>query len=125
MPQQRVYHDYVNEKLVPYWYVLTFKPCEIDWDKPVYYFDVIKPFDYIERDQFDESIITFSLKISDFLVNKNYTNKIGINLIAVKKRIQNNFIDPDVVHQFILPYPDVEEILHLVPNTRMLEYQIN
>ncbi|MFB7302569.1 hypothetical protein [Heyndrickxia sporothermodurans] len=121
MPQQRVYHDYVNEKLVPYWYVLTFKPCEIDWDKSVLYYDVIKPFDYIERDQFDESIITFSLKISDFLVNRDYPNKLGINIKMIKSRISENGIDPYVVHQFILPYPDVEEVLHLVPNDRKIE----
>ncbi|MBL5769042.1 hypothetical protein [Heyndrickxia sporothermodurans] len=124
MPQQRVYHDYVNEKLVPYWYVLTFKPCEIDWDKSVFYFDVIKPFEFIERDEFDESILTFSLKMSDFLVNRDYPNKLGINIKTIKNRILNNGIDPYVVQQFILPYPDVEEILYLVPNKRTMELVI-
>ncbi|MBU5213259.1 hypothetical protein [Heyndrickxia oleronia] len=123
MPQQRVYHEYVNEKLVPYWYVLTFKPFEINWDKPVHYYDVIKPFEFIERDEFDESVITFSLKISDFLVNRDYQNKLGMNIKMIKNRIEVNEIDPEVIHQFILPYPDVEEILHLVPNNRILEFQ--
>ncbi|MDH5160386.1 hypothetical protein [Heyndrickxia oleronia] len=124
MPQQRIYHEYVNEKLVPYWYVLTFKPFEISWEKPVHYFDVIKPFKYIERNQFDESIITFSLYITDFLINADYPNKLGINLKSIKKRLTVEEIDPEIVHQFIVPIPDVDEVLNLIPNKRKINFNV-
>ncbi|MGE6260914.1 hypothetical protein ACQKCU_24060 [Heyndrickxia sporothermodurans] len=125
MPQQRVYHEYVNEKLVPYWYVLTFKPCEINWDKSVHYFEVIKPFEYIERDEFDESIITTSLSISDFIVNQDYLEKLGLNLKAIKKRLYLERVNPEVINQFIVPILDVEEVLNLVPNERKVVSLIN
>lgn len=125
MPQQRVYHEYVNEKLVPYWYVLTFKPFEINWDKQVHYFDVIKPFEHIERDDFDESIISFSINKSDFLINKNYPGKLGVNLNSIKRRIIQECIDPYVVNQFIVPIPDIDEILNLIPNERKMSVLIH
>ena len=125
MPQQRVYHEYVNEILVPYWYVLTFKPFEINWDKPVHYFDVIQPFEHIERDQFDESIISFSINKADFLLNNDYPGKLGINLKSLKRRILQECIDPDVVQQFIVPIPDIDEVLNLIPNERKLSLLLN
>ncbi|MEC1373366.1 hypothetical protein P9D39_03450 [Heyndrickxia oleronia] len=124
MPQQRVYHEYVNEKLIPYWYVLTFKSFEINWDKPIHYFDVIKPFEYFERDQFDESIITFSLYKTDFLLNADFPNKLGINLKSIKKRLTVEGIDPQIVHQFIVPIPDVDEVLNLIPNKRKINFNV-
>ncbi|MGE8207751.1 hypothetical protein ACQKP0_25095 [Heyndrickxia sp. NPDC080065] len=122
MPQQRVYYDYVNKKLVPYLYVMTFKHNEINWDKPVVYFDVIKPFEYIGIDDFDESIISISINKGELLLNKSTPGKLGIHLNSVKKRIMNHNVDPDEVKQFILCFPDVEEVLHLVPNERKLGF---
>lgn len=122
MPQQRVYYEYVNAKLIPYWYVLTFKPCEIKWDKPVLYFDVIPPFEFIERDEFDESINSVSIFLSDLIINDSYPNKLGIYLKRLKERIKQYGVDPYVVQQFIMQVPDVDEVLNLMPNKRKMSF---
>ncbi|UII56673.1 hypothetical protein LS684_04200 [Cytobacillus spongiae] len=125
MPQQRLYHDYVNEQLVPYLYVLTFKPCEIKWDKPVFYFDVTAPFEHFNMDEFDDSLISISISISDIVNNAAVPNKLGICLESVKNRILRHNVDPYVVTQFVVPTGYIGEVLQLLPNKRETKCLIN
>lgn len=120
MPQQRIYHEYVNEKLVPYLYVFTFKHCEINWDKPVLYFELIKPFEFIGLDNMDDSVVSISIFKSELLINPSYSNKLGILLSSVKKRILQHDVDPDIIRQFVLPVLDLNEVLSLLPNERKM-----
>ncbi|MBP1917222.1 hypothetical protein J2Z23_004207 [Lederbergia galactosidilyticus] len=122
MPQQRLYYEYENGDLIPYWYALTFDLCEIDWDKPAYYFEVIKPFEYIERIEFDESLISMSIQLADFIFNVNYPNRIGINLKSIKKRIEKHGVDPYIVQQFILSTPELNDFLMFLPQERKQDF---
>lgn len=120
MPQQRVYFEYINEELVPYWYVLTFQPCEINWDKPVLYFEVIQPFEYIERWEFDESLLSTSIYLSDLIINPVSPTELGIDLRSIKNRILKHGVDPDVILQLIIQFPDIDDVLQLMPNERKM-----
>jgi hypothetical protein len=120
MPQQRLYYEFMETQLVPYWYVLTFQPSEINWDKPVYYFTPIAPFEYVERYEFDDSLINVSIQLSDFVLNSDMPNRIGINLKNVKNRIERHGVDPYVVRQFIMAPPDINELMSLLPNQRKM-----
>lgn len=122
MPQQKLYYDYINGELVPYIYVLTFQPCELNWDNPVFYFDAIAPFEYTEINDFDDSLISMSISISDLIKNTSYPNQLGIHLEKVKQRIMNHQVDPYVVTQFIIPTIEIEEMLQLLPNTRQSSF---
>lgn len=124
MPQQRLYHEYINEKLVPYLYVLTFKPCEIDWEKSVLYFDLIKPFEYVGIDQIDNSIVSISIYQSELLKNPSLPNKLGIYLNSVKRRISQHCVDPYVVRQFVMQINDMDEVFSYLPNERKMEFLI-
>jgi len=115
MPQQRIYHEYVDNQLIPYWYVLTFEHSEIRWDKPVLYYDVIAPFELEERDEFDESIASFSIYLSDFIINPNRLNQLGLNLRTIGQRIERYGIDPYVIRQFIVQIPDINDVIKLLP----------
>lgn len=123
IPQQRVYYEYVNGELCPYWYVLTFEPCQIGWDKPTIFFDVFAPFEYLERDCFDESLISISIFISDLIINGNNPSRLGINLARVKARL--NGLEPELITQFVIQMPDIEEVLSLLPNRRTQAFLIN
>lgn len=118
MIKQRVYHEYVNEKLVPYWYVLTFN--QLDWDKPVTYFDVHPPFEYFERDMFDDSMPAVSVTMNELILNDDYPRKLGIYLKRVKQRIIEHGWDPTLFRQFIFQIPDIDEVLQLIPNRRKM-----
>jgi hypothetical protein len=120
MPQQRLYYEFMDSQLVPYWYVLTFQPCEINWDKPIFHFIPIAPFEYVERHEFDESLINVSIQLSDFILNPDKPERIGINLNNVKKRIEKYGVDPYVVRQFIISPPDISELLSFLPSKRRL-----
>ncbi|MEH7122073.1 hypothetical protein V7127_02390 [Bacillus sp. JJ1773] len=120
MPQQRMYYEYVDQQLIPYWYVLTFSPCELNWDKHVFYYDVIKPFEYIERGDFDESVISMSIHLSDLVFNHNLPEQIGINLYSIRKRIESYGVDPDVVRQLIIPTPELENFIELLPTVQKM-----
>lgn len=122
MPKQQIYYEYVNEELVPYWFVLTFQTCEINWNEAVIYLEIAPPFEFIERDEFDDSIISTSLFITDLVMNASQEGKIGIQLNPVKERIERHGLDPDLVEQFIIPIPDINEVLHLLPNTRKINF---
>jgi hypothetical protein len=125
MPQQRLYYDYAEGELIPFWYVLTFKPCEFDWEKHVYYFTFIAPFEFVERHEFDESLINVSIQHSDFIINPDHPNRIGININSVKKRIEKHGIDPYVVSQFIMSTPDLNEFISLLPRQRKMSLMVS
>ncbi|MRX54791.1 hypothetical protein GJU41_12480 [Bacillus idriensis] len=125
MPIQRIYYDHVNEELVPYWYVLTFKRNEISWDKNVFFFDAIAPFEYLNRDQYDESIISVSIYMSDLIINPVNPQLIGINLNNVSKRVLKYAVFPSDVKQFIIPIPDINEVIKLLPNRKKQSFIIN
>ncbi|MGF2617778.1 hypothetical protein FZC84_12105 [Rossellomorea vietnamensis] len=117
MPQQRIYHEYVNGELVPFWYVLTFQPGEIEWEADAYYFTPIQPFHFEERDQFDDSFVSASLYLEDLLTVERL-GQIGINLNRVKKRIDRYGAEPSLVRQFIVQMPDIEDVVQLLPARR-------
>ncbi|MCM3598657.1 hypothetical protein M4D55_23140 [Metabacillus idriensis] len=125
MPRQRIYYDYVNEELVPYWYVLTFKSNEITWDKNVFFFDAIAPFEYLNRDQFNDSLISVSIYMSDLILNADNHQRIGINLNNVSKRVLKYDLFPSEVKQFIIPIPDINEVIKLLPNRKNQSFIIN
>jgi hypothetical protein len=120
MPQQRLYFEYVDNDLVPFWYVLTFKYGEVNWDNDVFYFTPIQPFEYVERYEFDESLIAVTIFYSDFVFNTSYPEKFGININSVKKRIERHGLDPDIVRQFIISIPDINDLLSMLPTERKL-----
>ncbi len=122
MPQQRLYYEYENGELIPYWYTLTFEMGEINWDKPAYYFDAIKPFECIERSEFDESLISISMQLSDFIFNVNSPNRLGISLRRVKNLIERHGVDPCVVQRFILSTPELNDLLAYLPMKRQLSF---
>lgn len=115
MPKQRLYYEYIDGQLVPYWFVLTLNPCEVDWDKPVFHFDLIKPLEFVERNEFDDSQISMSIYLSDLIFNNLSTERIGINLTAVKRRIEKHGMDPELFTQFVLSAPEVEDFLLVLP----------
>lgn len=125
MPKQRVYYDYVNEELVPYWYVLTFKNNEITWDKNSFFFDAIAPYEYLNRDQYNDSIISVSIYMNDLIFNTDQLNRIGINLKNVSQRVRKYNVCPSEVKQFIIPIPDINDVLKLLPNRRNQSFIIN
>lgn len=125
MPQQRIFFEYIDNQLIPYWYVLTFKPCELNWDKRVFYYDIIKPFEFVERDEYDESLVSVTIHLSDLVFNHDLPGKIGFNINSVRKRIERNGVDPDVVRQLIISTPELDEFINLLPKERKKEFYIN
>ncbi|MGG1574860.1 hypothetical protein [Fictibacillus sp. NRS-1165] len=122
MPKQRVYYDYVDGSLVPFWYVLTFRPYEIPWEQETYYFEVIAPFEYYDRDYFDDSILSASINIEDLLTNILQISRLGLNLSKIKQRILKHGVEPWEVSQLIIQLPDIEEVLKLLPNERKTSF---
>ncbi|MFC0271087.1 hypothetical protein ACFFIX_06435 [Metabacillus herbersteinensis] len=118
MPRQRVYHDYVNGELAPYWYVLTFRKGDIDWGESKLFFEVIAPFEFFDRDQFDDSMPAISIYMEDLIINRVNPTRLGIRLETVKARILEHGVDPWFMQQFIIQMPDIEEVLGLLPNER-------
>jgi hypothetical protein len=124
MPQQRVYKEYINGKLVPYWYVLTLQQDEINWNDDYFFFEPIAPFEFIERSDFNESIISTSIYMRDFIKRQNSPHLLGLNLIRMKERIQLLGIDPFLVRQFIVTSDDLNEVLQILPNERTKSFML-
>ncbi|KRG12986.1 hypothetical protein ACA30_16880 [Virgibacillus soli] len=122
MPQQRLYYEYENGELLPYWYCLTFDVGEINWEKPAYYYDAIKPLEYIERAEFDESLISMAIQLSDLIFNVDRPNRIGISLKRVKARIERHGVDPYIIQRFIISIPDLNDLLGYLPEQRQLSF---
>jgi hypothetical protein len=115
MPQQRLYYEDVDGKVVPYWYVLTFRPGEIDWDKDFYFYTPIAPFRYIERDNFNDELPY--TQIYYFELFRDITERLGIDLFSIKQRMK---IDPSIFRQFVVQIPDIDEVLKLLPKERKM-----
>ncbi|WP_339165429.1 hypothetical protein [Siminovitchia sp. FSL W7-1587] len=120
MPQQRLYYDYVDGELIPFWYVLTFQHRELNWDKPIHYYEAYKPFEYVERDEFDGTIISMTITLADFIFNRQSPIRIGLNIAVIKNRIMRYGVDPDVVRQFVLSTPEIDDLLALLPAERKI-----
>jgi hypothetical protein len=124
MPKQQLYYEYIDGELIPYWYVLCFQSCTLNWDKPIFYFDIIKPIEYVERDEFDETKISMSISLTDLVFNYDSPGKVGIRLSAIKRRLERHKVDPYTVNQFILSVPEVNELLELLPHERELTLKV-
>ncbi|MCM3111642.1 hypothetical protein [Lederbergia lenta] len=124
MPQQRLYYEFVDNQLIPYWYVLTFQHQEIDWEKSIIYYDAISPFEYVERHEFDDTQVSMLIHLSDLIFNQN-TQSIGISLKNVRKRIDRYGVDPYIVQQFVLSIPDLDDFLTFLPTSRKIAFVMN
>lgn len=117
MPRQRLYFEYVDNLLIPYVYVLTFKPGELKWDKPVHYYDAIPPFNYVGIEELDDSLNNAVIYFSDFIFHENYSKRFGLNINVIKSRIQSHGVDPYVIHQLILPTDDISKLMSMIPSS--------
>ncbi|MFE4133227.1 hypothetical protein [Peribacillus sp. YIM B13482] len=97
---------------------MTFSLLEIPWEQDSYYFDVIAPFEYFDRNDFDDSILSSSINIEDLLTNNLHASQLELNLDQIKHRISRHGVNPHEVDQFIIQLPDIEEVLQLLPNER-------
>lgn len=123
MPQQRLVQDYnMQGNLVPTHYVLTLTPCEVNWDKPIFYYDAIKPTGMDIYD-LDPEVINMSIYFSDFIFNNLFPDRIGINLSTIKKRVEKTGYDPGIIQQFILS-ADIDEVLKRLPQERKMNFLI-
>lgn len=118
MPKHQLFYEKVNDEIIPFWYVLSFKKLEIKWDKYVMFIEYRIPFEYESRTYFDNSIFSYSLRSSDLIFSNN-SSRFGINLRNIRNRIQQHGLDPMMFDQFIIPFPDVNEFLKLIPNKTM------
>lgn len=121
MPQQRIYYDYIDGKLMPYIYVLTFQNGEINWDKPLFEYEAIKPFKHDDIYDFDHSILTCSIFFTDFIFNNNRPLHFKLNLTSIKSRLERDYIDPYVIKQFVLGTFELQELLQLLPKERSMK----
>lgn len=119
MPQQRVVLDFnMQGQLIPTYYVITLTPCEVNWDKPVFYYDAIKPFQ-IDIYDLDPEVINMSIYFSDFIFNNLFPERIGINLASIKKRVEKTGYDPGIIQQFILS-AEIDEVLKRLPQEQKM-----
>lgn len=124
MPQQRVVQDFnMQGDLVPTHYVLTLQPCEVNWDKPIFHYDALKPSE-IDVYDLDPEVINMSIYYSDFIFNNLFPERIGINLAAIKKRIELQGYDPGIIQQFVLS-AEIDEILKRLPQQRKMNILLN
>ncbi|MBN6887777.1 hypothetical protein ACUXCC_002920 [Cytobacillus horneckiae] len=125
MPKQSLFYDYIGGHLSPYLYVLTFELSEINWDKSILSYQVVKPFIYEDTFELDDSIITSSLMFSDFVFNVDTPDVFKLNIKKIKKRIMEQGIDPYVVNQFALPVHGLNEMLEMLPKERVMILKID
>lgn len=122
MPNQRIFYDYINGKLSPYIYVLTFDDSEINWNKPYLTYEAIQPFRHENLFEFDDSILTASIFFSDFIFNVDHPNQFKLNMQKIKNRIEWNEVDPYIIRQFVLGTYELQELLILLPQERKLQF---
>lgn len=125
MPKQSMYYDYIGGQLSPYLYVLTFEPSDINWEKSILSYQVIKPFIYEDTFELDDSIITSALMFSDFIFNKDTPHIFKLNLKKIKSRIKEQGVDPCVVNQFALSVYGLNEMLEMLPQERVMTLKID
>ncbi|WP_313804718.1 hypothetical protein [Cytobacillus sp.] len=122
MPVQYLDYQYVDGELSPFYYVLKLFKGEVDWDKHIFYFDLMVPIKSVEYSEIDENLINYGVHISELIINKDYPNKLGINLSALKRRLSFDIHDPSVIEQFLLYAPDVMAIIGHFPQVNRMEF---
>lgn len=105
--------------------MLKFYSDEVNWDKRVYYFDIITPIESIEYGEIDDQLITISMYLSELIINPDSPSRLGINLYSIKKRLKFDLHDPSIIEQFILYISDVEMVLNELPKNRTINLLIN
>lgn len=118
MPKHQLFYEKVNDEIIPFWYVLSFQNHEINWDKYVIFIEYRYPFEYESRSYFDNSIFSYSVRISDLIFSNN-SSRFGINLKNIRNKIQLHGLDPMMFQQLIIPLPDINDFLKLIPNKTM------
>lgn len=124
MPVQYLDYQYVDGELSPFYYVLKLFTGEVDWDKHTFYFDLMVPIKSEEYSEIDENLINYGVHISELIINKDYPNKLGINLNSLKKRLSFDVHDPSVIEQIFLYAPDVLSLIGQFPTENRLEYML-
>ncbi|MFE8697930.1 hypothetical protein ACFYKT_16435 [Cytobacillus sp. FJAT-53684] len=124
MPKQYLDYQYVDGELSPFYYVLKLFKGEVNWDKHVFYFDLFPPIKSEEYSEIDESLINYCVHASELIINKDYPNKLGVNLKALKKRLAFDIHDPSVIEQFFLYAPDVISIVGEFPTEYKMGFMI-
>lgn len=120
MPRFTLFHDFVSGKLVPYWFVMTFKQNEIVWDNNVIYVPIAIHLEYFNRDQYDYKIPSISVSLKDIVFSNTQPGKVGIYLKSVRKRLNEYKVDPYLIHQLIIPFPDTHDFLKFIPNKKKI-----
>ncbi|MEK5108551.1 hypothetical protein MHI57_17915 [Cytobacillus sp. FSL K6-0129] len=115
MPKQILDYQYVDGEISPFYYVIELYKCEVNWDKSVYYFELMPPIKSVEYSKVNETLISCSLTASDLIINKDIENRIGINLMSLKKRLSFDIHDPSIIEQFIIYAPDIEMLISQMP----------
>ncbi|TCJ01333.1 hypothetical protein [Cytobacillus praedii] len=124
MPVQYLDFQYLDGELSPFYYVLKLFKGEVDWDKHTFYFDLMVPIRSEVYSEIDDNLINYGVHISELIINKDYPNKLGINLSALKRRISFDIHDPSVIEQFLLYAPDVMGIIGEFPRVNRMEYML-
>ncbi|MEH6943519.1 hypothetical protein [Bacillus sp. JJ722] len=125
MPKQFLDYQYIDDKFVPFHYVLEFYSNELNWDKRVYHFDVIAPIESFEYSEINDQLITIPVYLSELIINPDYPSRLGINLYSIKKRLKFDLHDPSVIEQFILYATDIEMVLNEIPKNRTMNLLMN
>ncbi|MCV9886277.1 hypothetical protein [Metabacillus halosaccharovorans] len=120
MPKFTLFHDYVDGNLVPYWFVMTFRENEIEWNKSVFYITIEMHLEHSNRDHYNNSIPSYPVYLKDLIFNDGQPGKVGIHLKGVRKRLNKHKIDPYIINQFIIPFPDTHDLLKLMPNKKKI-----
>lgn len=118
MAKHQLFYENINNEFVPYWYVISFKKFEIDWDKHVYYTDILPPFIYSNRDFFNTRKVSCTIRLADLVFSDTSVNHIGLNLKIIKNKILKSHFDAEMVNQFIIALPDLDEFLKLIPRKK-------
>lgn len=125
MPKQYLDYQYVDGELSPFYYVIELSKGEVNWDKNIFYFDLITPILSTEYSEINEFLFSYNVSSTDLILNKEFPHRLGINLRSLKKRIYCDIHDPNVIEQFIMYAPDVEMILNQIPSQRTMSLLLN
>lgn len=115
MAEIKVYYDYHEGKLVPLWFVFKFKPGEIDWSKSRINFRVDAPFQRMNTEDFNQSARGVSVIDSDLTLNALKPGYFGVDLQAVRKRVEKQGFEVDELEQFVIQVSDIEELMQMNP----------
>ncbi|PPA88593.1 hypothetical protein C4A76_08140 [Brevibacillus laterosporus] len=108
-----VYYDYLENRLAPLWYVITFRETELDWNKERAYIPITAPFQRKEAEDFDPDLLGLTVTLGDLLVHPEKPGKFGINLRALKEQAERHGVDHQEIRQFVLQVGDIEEVLQM------------